>query len=132
MFYIMLKQFVDFLFTARCSNGDGKISDNIPEIYWNGNWYLLCGHCFENGTDGVRKFCNVLGYENGTIKRDHNVTYAHDAFFKGRCEENDTWPDCNGLCPVTKLGKKVSECATGQRGLQIECLGGFKPSNSSC
>ena len=120
------------MFSARCSNGDVRVSNNIPEIYWDGDWHLLCGHCFE--PYGPRKFCSVLGYESGTtkIQQGNVTTYAQYAFFKGNCTKEDKWSDCSGNCSVKMSGKKIFECLKGQKGLQIECSGGFKPKNSSC
>ena len=92
------------LFFPGCENGAVKLADNVPEVYWDGQWQFLCGECFNQTSNGTRKFCNVLGYETGKkLATESNVTNQEKTLFMGKC---------NCYCG------KMFDCTPG---LRIQC-----------
>ena len=112
----MLIYFLAYFF-LECSNGDVRLGDNnienghdIPLIFWNGNWWHICGHHFWDNSEGVNAFCRKLGYYSGSINpRQSGRKSRENAFWIGKCERGDIFPTCTGKCNKKTLGGVCKE-----------------------
>ena len=139
------------------------LEDKIPKIFRDRDWHFICAECF-NDTDniGATKFCNHLGYKSGIFLRhddDSNndqtdlnglenngtnvnatskaKTYSSEPIVFGKCETEDTWPLCTGICNPQKQNGTTNyqNCAIGNAALRIECSNSiefFQNRTSSC
>ena len=112
------------------------LSDNTPELQFNGKWSPICGHYFWDNDFGADLFCRKLGFTSGgTVigrKRGNGkFELSSDAIGIGRCSgsDNDIFK-CSAGC--NDLGLKsscytASRCRSGEEsGIRIQCGQGKK------
>ena len=89
-----------------CSNGDvGQVDDGTPFIYWNSQWFPICGHYFWDNYIGSSIYCKKLGYSDGIVLGSENdEKYVVDSFRVGKCYENDAFTSCSGGCNDYEAG----------------------------
>ena len=74
-----------------CKDGDVSFYDNIPKVFWSGNFISICGNGFWNNNHGSTLFCQKLGYTSGNTKRSEGQsTSSLKALFVGECKAADT------------------------------------------
>ena len=131
-----------------CSNGDvGLINDGTPYIYWDYEWYPICGHYFWDGNVGASLICSKFGYESGVVLRKSGETYSYDSFKIGKCNTNDDFKNCKGGCNDYRVGdycgnENIKDVANGRPGnrcdkdygpkIAIKCLNNTNRDSKSC
>ena len=116
-----------------CSNGDvGLVNDGTPFIFWDSQWFPICGHYFWDNHVGSTLFCKKLGYESGNVHRAENEEkYAVDSFRVGFCNEDDEWENCRGGCNDYQAGGycgngDIKDRGNGNSGARCEKNYGIK------
>ena len=122
-----------FLAQKICSNGDvGLVDDGTPFIFWDSQWFPICGHYFWDNNIGSSLFCKKLGYDRGNVKRAENgEKYGVDSFRVGLCYEGDDWENCNGGCNDYQAGGycgngDINDRGNGNSGARCEKYYGAK------
>ena len=132
-----------------CANGDvGQVDDGTPFIYWDSQWYPICGHYFWDNDVGSSLYCEKLGYSNGIVQRSEtDEKYAIESFRLGLCNENDPLTSCSGGCNDYKAGGYCGSRNYWDRGngnsnarcekqyspkIRIKCHDGNKSISVSC
>ena len=102
--------------------GDHKIA----EVYFNNQWFPICGHWFLDNNVGVNLFCQQLGFETGEIK-EKQLKLLSDGLTIGQCLQGDTWLKCSqNDCNQLQVGgqcKNGGSCKKGQNAaVSIDCF----------
>ena len=135
LYLLILWKIMIWLFLAQkiCSNGDvGLVDDGTPFIFWDSQWFPICGHYFWDNNIGSSLFCKKLGYDLGNVNRDENgEKYAVDSFRVGLCYEGDDWENCNGGCNDYQAGGycgngDINDRGNGNSGARCEKYYGAK------
>ena len=67
-----------------------------PEIFYDGQWYPICGHYFWDGnTNAATTLCKQLGFASGTPTKTETKN-SKNAMPVGRCNENEPLTACTG------------------------------------
>ena len=142
-------KFFSYLEQKICSNGDvGLVNDGTPFIFWDSQWFPICGHYFWDNDVGSTLFCKKLDFEFGKVyQAENNEKYAVDSFRVGFCNENDEWESCTGGCNDYQAGGycgngDIKDRGNGNSGarcektygskITIECFDGVKNNLVSC
>ena len=115
-----------------CQNGDvAFVADNIPKIFWEGEFIGICGDGFWNNNNGASLFCKKLGYETGSITKIPGAGTTMKSLLIGSCTEDDTdLSTCKGGINNYTV-QEYSTCTTGNT-YDIVCTGGTSPKTISC
>ena len=107
-----------------CKDGDVSFYDNIPKLFWSGNFISICGNGFWNNNHGSTLFCQKLGYTSGNTKRSEGQsTSSMKALFVGECKVTDTnLASCSGGHNVRTI-TSLKDCSNGYT-YEIKCDGG--------
>ena len=72
----------------------------VPEVYYNREYYPICGHHFWDSKDGATTVCKALGFTTGTLKnwpkQSSNEAYTKDAMAVGLCKPGEQFTHCSG------------------------------------
>ena len=99
-------------------------SNDIAEVYYNGQWGPICGHWFWENDIGASLFCQELGFPSGKITK--TLTLPSDGLRVGMCQEGDNWLQCSqNDCNQLEFGgfcNNGGNCQKGQNAaVAIEC-----------
>ena len=109
-----------------CSNGDvGLTDDRTPYMYWDFEWYPICGHFFWDNNVGATLICNKLGNNSGAVFRHPGEKYLHSSFKVGKCNINENLLNCTGGCNDYQVGgycgnQNMNDVANGNPGARCE------------
>lgn len=101
-----------------------RLVDQRGEVFWNGIWTPICGHCFWDNDGGATAFCKKGGSESGKIIG--RIPIPSNGIQIGICNGQDiangNWPYCTGACNQMTVGGGYG-CDAGQdnNGVMIEC-----------
>ena len=102
-------------------------SNQVAEVYFNGQWVPICGHHFWDNNLGASLFCQQLGFGSGIIKQRYLIL-SNDALQVGGCNVGDKWLECsNPICNQLIIGGQCNDspgnCNMGEpAGVSIECI----------
>ena len=99
-------------------------SNDIAEVFYNGQWGPICGHWFWENDIGASLFCQELGFPSGKITK--TLTLPSDGLRVGMCQEGDNWLQCSqNDCNQLEFGgfcNNGGNCQKGQNAaVAIEC-----------
>ena len=118
-------------------------TNQIAEVFYNGQWSPICGHWFWNNNVGASLFCKEAGYDSGAIKRDMSSNAQNlaqktirfelesDGLRIGQCNLGDNWLQCSGTCNDLEIGgncadnngNNVGSCRQGKNAaVSIDCF----------
>ena len=121
--------------------------DGTPFVFWNSQWYPICGHYFWDSNVGASLICQKFGYQSGRVFRKPEEKYSVDSFKIGRCNPGDKWENCTGACNDYRIGgycgnENKFDVSNGNDGakcmanhgpkITIECLGKQGKATTSC
>ena len=116
-------------------------------MYWDFEWYPICGHYFWDNNVGATLICNKLGHNSGAVFRHPGEKYIHSSFKVGKCDINDNLLNCSGGCNDYKVGgycgnQNMDDVANGNPGarcdkhhgpkISIQCHDNKQRSSVSC
>ena len=102
-------------------------SNDIAEVFYNGQWGPICGHWFWENDIGASLFCQELGFPSGKITK--TLTLPSDGLRVGMCLEGDNWlqcshPKCNQLIIGGQCNDSSAVCTKGENAaVSIHCDG---------
>ena len=105
-----------------------------PEIFYDGQWYPICGHYFWDGnTNAATTLCKQLGFASGTPTKTETKN-SKNAMPVGRCNANEPLTACKGGGNAWgNLNYRGTYCHKGQAvGVTVKCTGGSNQLASSC
>ena len=71
----------------------------VPEVWYNGLYYPICGNCFWDNHEGATAVCKDLGFTSGVSRMNwYNWQYSKDAMPVGSCNPGETLDKCSGGC----------------------------------
>jgi hypothetical protein len=73
----------------------------VPEVWYNGLYYPICGNCFWDNNEGATAVCKDLGFTSGEISVRFNspgLGFSKDAMPVGSCNPGETLDKCSGGC----------------------------------
>ena len=123
-----------------CSNGDVSLEDDDKAlIFWDNQWSHICGYPFENNNVGFTLFCQKMGYHSDRWSGGFYGS-PKDFFRVGKCNNGDTWENCQGGCndyqaggPCSNAKHAHAKCDKTQgAGVAIGCKGGESTKTTSC
>ena len=106
-------------------------SNQIAEVYFNGQWVPICGHHFWDNDVAASLFCQQLGFGAGTIK-EKSLTLQSDGLQVGMCHDGDNWlqcsyPKCNQLTIGGQCNDSPGMCTMGEpAAVSIDCVNSGK------
>lgn len=62
-----------------------------PEVYFDGVWRPVCGHCFWDNNEGASRICMdlQLGFTAGKVRKVGSAPYPEDSMPIGTCKSQD-------------------------------------------
>ena len=87
------------------AQGGGTVESGkafVPEVYFGGKYYPICGHYFWNDDFGAASVCATLGFKSGSradpSQSETNIgpTYDVDAMPVGACKDGEEVMNCTG------------------------------------
>jgi len=100
----------------------------VPEVFYNGRYYPICGHHFWDDNGGAESVCNSLGFFSGGKVQVTKDAYSTDAMPVGRCHGEESLDQCTaGGNAFGNLGKTYGlwgndNCRKGQKiGVKVVC-----------
>ena len=109
-----------------------------PEIFFDGQWYPVCGHYFWDGSNNAATtLCQKLGFSSGAPTATRAVHSKH-VMPLGLCKANEPLTSCTaggnewGNLNST-LYAETDYCHAGKAvGVTVTCTGGAGQNSSSC
>jgi len=126
---------------AACSDGDVMLADvhgtmatsvqadvaYNPWVFYQGQWYPVCGHSFWNNDAGSDTACRMVGFTGGVLG-DRGDTFSENGMGVEGCSAGG-----ESLFESCSIYEWPSNCLAGQGiGVQVLCSGAAPSVASSC
>lgn len=133
--------------TAACRDGDVMVATStgaeidaadvgteyVPWVFYNSDWYPICGHYFWDNNNGATTICKKLGFQTGQMIKKRN-TYTKDSMPIGKCDPGQDLMSCTrGGNAWGDLQYRGGWCNAGKGiGVRVRCYGGSDHTSNSC
>lgn len=107
-------------------DGDVRVrNDGVPEVYYRGNFYPICGHHFWDATSkGADTICKAVFGREGGFAVETKARYSTSAMPVGNCAQGAKLTDClyKGVNAWGNLNYDNRRCTPGNDiGVKVAC-----------
>jgi hypothetical protein len=103
----------------------------VPEVFFEGVYYPVCGHYFWDSNNGANAICQAAGFPSGQMQTSGRtgIRFSKPAITVGDCRPGESWDGCTAGGNGLKLNGNDPKCAAGEDiGVEIVCGGIFDSS----
>jgi hypothetical protein len=68
----------------------------VPEVYFDGNFYPVCGLGFADDNEGAAAICRAFRFGHGGFVKKTNAIFIKDAMPVGKCNAGESLDSCTG------------------------------------